>query len=338
MKFVELVKKLGLRGNSQVSGRISMDLFRWLDAKGIEIPGFWRLMLDMLQPVDPLRGSSPLPDIDIAVPFVLKDLDTLHDCVDGAVKCSTNNVAMVRLLLPKRSYDRARHDVDDVTQAITRLLNAKGISVNVEFDEDVVPRTVRDYISSLELSARYQGWLSAQIVKLYAAMTASSTATLIVDSDTLISWQRVWVESHGRQVLMLGQESRPAFFTYASEYLGIESRPRLSFITHHQLMQRDLVRDIFPNGDPDVIRWIRNAQPSDADYSSGGLKVAEYELYGAFLDQLRPERRVYAAWGNATGVRATSGGSLLDPLWSGWALSTSFHHYRSRANTPEDLL
>ena len=61
--------------------------------------------------------------------------------------------------------------------------------------------------------------------------------------------ERTWLTEDGRQVLMFGQKSRDPFFSFANHFLGFESRPRFSFVTHHQLMQIRLLSEIF--GSPD---------------------------------------------------------------------------------------
>lgn len=338
MVSVRFFKWAFLRSNSVLLGRAAMRVFLSIDRKGREVSGLARLVLDMLQPVDPLRGSRNLPAIQVLIPFVLKDIDMLRVCVEGAIRSSKNPVSVVRLITPIRTQHRAPDEFLKATRSIGHFLEDNGIQLSVEFDEDVVPEAVRDYISSLGLPPRYHGWLSAQTVKLFGAMGTRNRATLVIDSDTILSYRRVWVDGGGRQILMVGQESRPSFFNYASEYLKIDSRPRLSFITHHQVMQADMVGEIFPAGARDVIRWIQSAGPRNSDYAEGGLRVAEYELYGAYLDICKPERRVYASWGNTTGVRGDHMiGSPRDHRTS-WALSTSFHHYKSRNNTPEELM
>ena len=336
MDPLQFFKKFLLRRNNNLVGRAAMAGFLLLDKKGKEVSGLWRLVLDMLQPVDPLRKSKNLPEIEILVPFVLKDLEMLKACVEGAVWSSKNSVSVVRLITPLRTKARAQRELDNETSLLRDLLRAQGIQLSVEFDEEVVPEDVRDHIASLALPPRYHGWLSAQTVKLFGAMTAKSCATLVVDSDTLLSFPRVWVDGVGRQVLMMGQESRPSFFDYANEYLKIGRRPRLSFITHHQVMQADIVNQIFPRGSVDIIRWIQDAGIRRSDDSLAELRIAEYEVYGAYLDIFRSDRRVYASWGNSADVRAIDMSSTARALRAGWALSTSFHHYKSRSNTPDE--
>ena len=338
MVGIRILKRILLRSNSNLAGRLAMLGFVHLDKKGIEVPGLLRVMLDTLQPVNPLRGSQDLPEIEILIPFVLKDIEMLKACAEGAVYSSSNTVSMVRLITPYRTKQRAPKELENATLEVRNFLREHGIPLSVEFDEDVVPESVRNHITSLALAPRYHGWLSAQTVKVFGAMGAKSRATLIVDSDTVLTFPRVWVDGLGRQVLMIGQESRPSFFTYASEYLNIRARPRLSYITHHQMMQADILEEIFPRPDVDIIRWIHDAGLTGPDHDSGELRVAEYEIYGAYLDTRRPKRRVYASWGNGTGVRDADLSSTLRTLIGGWALSTSFHHYKSRSNTPDEVM
>ncbi len=336
MHQIQVLKGALLRTNSSILGAISMAGFRVVEMMGRELPGVVRLFLDALQPVDPMRRRPDLPSIEILIPFVLKDLEMLAHSTFAAVLSSRNPVSRVRLVTPERTLERGGLLLKPVREDIVGGLEAQGVLVSFETDEGVVPAVVRNYITELGLAPRYHGWLSAQAVKLMGAWGGQAAATLIVDADTVLTFKRTWLDQQGCQILMIGQESREAFFKYASEYLGISSRPRLSYITHHQLMQRDLLRELFPRGSKDIIRWIAKGRPKNSDSAEGGLRHAEYELYGAFLDNLKRKRRKYATWGNGTGVRQYMSELLIDP--HKWALSTSFHHYKSRNNTPDRLL
>lgn len=334
MAWNSAVKAHLVRSNSGCAGNSSMAVFNAIDALGGEIPGTARVLLDALQPVDPLRSVVSAPEIDILIPFVLKDLEVLGQCAKAAVASCRNPVRRVRLVTPLRTRDRDSLTLDATVSQIQENLSLSGVAVGLEYDEDVVDDHVLATISAYGLVPRYRGWMTAQTVKLSGALNSEASATLVVDSDTLLSHCRTWVDNNGLQLLMIGQESREAFFNYANEFLGLTGRPRLSFVTHHQLMQKSILEEIFPSGASDIVRWLSMAEPKNGDYSEGGLRVAEYELYGAFLDTVRPERRRYATWGNSTGVRNLDSADLVPEPW---ALSTSFHHYRSRDNTPDHL-
>lgn len=336
MGLVDVAKKKLLRSNSQVLGRLGLGLFRQLDSRGIEIPGVARLILDGIQPVDPLRKASSLPSIEIVVPFVLKDLEIVEDCVTHAIEATSNPVRAVRVITPYRTRDSDPSALQDVIHRLEQKFSSDATEFLVEYDEEILHKSILEKINQYGLSARYKGWLTAQLVKVSAALTSETGATLIVDSDTLLTYKRTWIDLSGKQILMIGQESREAFWVFATHFLGIGSRPRLSYITHHQLMQKDILEQIFPRGPESLVAWIEAASPRDSDYVAGGLAIAEYEVYGAYLDNVRPERRVFATWGNGTGRRNAGIGSVAVP--QSWALSTSFHHYKSRNNTPDELL
>lgn len=336
MGLLEVAKAIVLRSNYRALGRLGVGFFTLLDSRGREIPGFLRLVLDAIQPVDPLKNAPILPSIEIAIPFVLKDLEIVEDCVAHAIESSANPVKAVRVVTPYRTRDANPTVLQDILHRLQQKFSSREIDFSVEFDEELLHESVIKKINQYDLSARYKGWLTAQLVKVSAALNSASDATLIVDSDTLLTHKRTWLDSSGTQILMIGQESRPAFWVFTTNFLGFGTRPRLSYITHHQLMQKDILQEIFPRGPESLVAWIEAANPKDSDYGQGGLAIAEYELYGAYLDNIRPDRRVLAAWGNGTGTRSKDGGAVAVP--QSWALSTSFHHYKSRSNTPDELL
>lgn len=83
-----------------------MGIAGYLEESRFGLSGTARLMVDALQPVDPLRTQTGLPSIEIVIPFVLKDLDTLSFSLVGAVSSSRNPISRVVLITPQRTFGR----------------------------------------------------------------------------------------------------------------------------------------------------------------------------------------------------------------------------------------
>ena len=319
-----------LRTNSSLAGKLAMLLFVFFDRRHPGVSGRGRLLLDLCQPANPLQRSSNIPEIAIVIPFVRKDLEVLPNSVAAALSNSLNPVAVITLVTPRRTLVEGKMTVLDIERTVRAALepHLSSVSVLVRHDEDVLGDELVAQISSLGLSPRYRGWCTQQLVKVLAVMQGAPTASLVLDSDTILQYPRVWLGQNAEQVLCIGQECRSVPFLHSSAFLGLSSRPRLSFVTHHQLMQRDVLKEIFPEGKASVGAWLAYANPKESDYASG-LKLNDYETYGAFLAERHPGRVRFASWGNGTGTRDQifqSAGAKPVPTWP---LSISYHHYRS---------
>ena len=77
---------------------------KWLADSHIGLEGKVRLIVDSLQPVDPLWKEKNLPPIEVVIPFVLRDMETLRLCIEGALASSRNPVARVTLITPQRTF------------------------------------------------------------------------------------------------------------------------------------------------------------------------------------------------------------------------------------------
>jgi hypothetical protein len=118
----------------------------------------------------------------------------------------------------------------------------------VRHDEDVLGLRFYSKIANLGLSPRYRGWCTQQLVKVLAVMQEETSASLVVDSDTILNYPHVWLAETGQQLLCIGQECREIPFNDSSSFLNIPFRAKLSFVTHHYLWQREILDEIFPEG------------------------------------------------------------------------------------------
>jgi len=326
----DVAKRLFLRSNFPALGRLGVKSFYMWSRKGRIISGTSRLLLDAIQPVDPLRSVKNPPPINIVMPFVRKDLAMLPHAVAGAVRSSKNPIQRVLLITPDRTFADGAVSGAEIINDILEKVGSDHPSLKIEIrrDEEVLGKRLVEEIQNLGLSPRYNGWVTQQLVKILAVMQSDSVASLVVDSDTVLKFPRVWVDGLGRQALSMGQECRQVPFLHTNKFLNITSRPLLSFVTHHQLMQKDLLQAIFPDGAESVGVWLRFADPKDEDGLTG-FKLNDYEAYGAFIHTHHPERTFLATWGNRSGTRDMLEPGKGESKPQSWPLSVSYHHYRS---------
>jgi len=292
--------------------------------KGSRIPDARvNLLFAATRASNPLRGKSHLPEIDVVIPFVEKDLQTLPLVIEGVSENCSNPISRIRLVTPRLhststpifKHPASKDQWKDVLNTWPAL--------SVEFDDQILGS---DLWSLLKTRAT-NGWNIQQLVKFAAVMSSSERGTLVIDADTVLTQPKTWLDSAGRQLLQIGETIRPFYTRHFLQYFGFSKSVSVGFITHHQLMQRAIVYEMFPNGVEDLSRWFLAAEESP------DLRLSEYDSYGTFLTSQHRPRAALGSWANisASGLSQVlasgSARSMLSRASQSHA-SVSFHSYQ----------
>ena len=175
--------------------------------------------------------------IDVVIPCTKKDLDTLELCIKGIRK----NCRNVRRII---------------------IISDSPLSQNAEwFDEKKFPFTMEDaafylvgcdsvkaqeYLSSPQPRV---GWYFQQLLKLYApfVIPGISSNVLHLDSDTVFLNPVSFVDESGAGLYNPGTEYHMPYFDHISKLVPGVTRiyPEHSGISHHMLLQREPLQDLF---------------------------------------------------------------------------------------------
>lgn len=274
-----------------LSGR-SLDYLSSLVRKK-HLPLETRALISLCQPIDPLRHSRKLPSIELVIPFVEKDLEALPLVLEYAKRNVRNPLARVVLITPKDAQGtRPRFVRDGSTEKLEGLLAAHPDAV-VLYDQDILGAPLLEELNlRFGRGDRNAGWVTQQLIKLSAAMQSESTASLILDSDTVLLTKKTWYTENHRQLLQVANEYHSDFMKHVKMFFGVPKKLRLSFVTHHQLMQRDVVRQMFPEGSQSLLEWWRSSTDPI------GRDLGDYEAYGSYLAHHFPERVAFGSFGN----------------------------------------
>lgn len=252
-----------------------------------------RALISLLQPADPLRNDSSLPGIELVVPFVEKDLEALPLVLEYARKNIRNPISRVVLITPRDAHGQGPRFVKpDSFPQLDDLLR-KNPDIALVHDQDVLGSPI---MKEMEIrfgrGDRNAGWVIQQLIKLSAAMQAESEASLILDSDTLLLTPKTWFGANRKQLLQVANEYHSDFMRHVLSFFGVPKKLRMSFVTHHQLMQRDVVREMFPHGSESLLAWWKSSRDPI------GRDLGDYEAYGSYLAHHYPERVAYGSFGN----------------------------------------
>ncbi|MEI7992643.1 MAG: hypothetical protein WCH93_09460 [Actinomycetota bacterium] len=273
-----------------------------------------RHLVEALQVDDPLASATAvLPPIDLVFVAHPRDADLLDLATEYALATSRNPIARTVIIVPDNFVESG-------------ALRYPTASV-------VAESTVIDPATAEHIRHRFgpaSGWIFQQVLKFRAVLSSSSTACLIVDADTLLLRPRTWLTEPGVQLLAPSLEYwEPYAVHLARMWPNFDARSPLSWVTHHQLMQKDIVSEMFGAGGEGLDTWIALAEPQQPS------PLSEYHSYGAYLFARHRERVGLAQWNNLarprvdfpTIVAPVVGGTMALRLEGRRPHSISFHHY-----------
>lgn len=255
-----------------------------------------------LLPADPLAdplnsGSS----IEIIIPAGPREIDMLHEVVRGATSGVSNPLSGITVVTPEAYVEQTR-------QAL--LHHQQDAKLRVISDEEIVPDDVACLVDRMAPAGR-RSWLWQQVVKWNAVLKSDAANCLILDADTRLTRARQWVRG-GVQVLTPVAENHLPYKLHIDRAFGGSLAPLpISFVSHHQLVQADLLREMLDAlGGPveGQLTWLATIDSREASGAS------EYDTYATWVVRRHPERVALSYWGNALAPRsARLDGFLRDP-------------------------
>lgn len=296
-------------------------LFRLHHRGVIRVSGLWRSVLLEALSNDPMRRQSNLPEIDLVIPFAEKDQELVRLAVLGALNSSRNPIVHVVLVSPNGEASIAA----DLLSSLKADVRDYRATLVVLSDSEVLTEGLARVLSQSDLKARNEGWLRQQLIKFLCVLTSPRKGSLIVDADTVLLSPKTWLSSDGVQVLAPAEWFRGFWTDDVEKFLGVPKRLPFSYITHHQLMQKDIVQSLIGAHGERLADWLETAE----------TVVSEYDSYGSFLETSFPDRVRYCRFGNIeSGNREAVLGLAARPDWlkhlaesSRVANSISLHHY-----------
>ncbi len=282
--------------------RVSLRLAKILKLQ--KLPHSLRHIISLAPPSNPLGGTN-LPTIDIAIPCHTKDFDNLPLIIQGAKASVSNPIGKIILITP---------------QYLSIELQSRFPDCIVSTDESVLGPNLAEIINELVPKER-TGWIIQQVIKFRMAISSEQVATLILDADTVLLSPRIWLDSEGIQVICIADEYHLPYKKHIRRVFGGQTQ-LLSFVTHHQLMQKDFVGEIFGQDGEGLIEWIKLA---DFNESSS---ICEYETYGEWMVKHKPNQIVFAKWNNVA-AKLNSGNSSYAEIVEAYSKysSVSNHSY-----------
>ena len=287
--MLRLMRRILHNSNSRLLGALTRKGLVAIERVTAQPPnGFLRSLASVSQPIDPLVRSRSLPEISVVIPFVEKDLATLEMAVLAAGQTIRNPVSEIVIATPRAPEGEGPAFEKAESFALLAGVIDRHPEVSLAFDEDIVGETFLSLLQENGLSL--DGWSKQQILKFKAVLGAKSAATLVLDSDTVLLTEKTWFSKDEKQILQFSEEFHRPYRNLMKDWIGLVPSLPVSFVTHHQLMQKEFVSEIF-SGDEAFLSWCRLAK-------TPGNKMSEYETYGHYVVENHPTRVEFASWSN----------------------------------------
>lgn len=241
-------------------------------------------------PVDPLAAVGAPDPIDVLVPCHPKDLPTARVAVASVLRHLAGVVRELMVVVP---------DETDPPEWLRRG------HVHLRRDSDLLDGAFG--VGGRDRRALTDGFRHQMAVK-WAGPLVSMHPTLVLDADTVLLRPRTWLVA-GVQVLDCRAKHQPAFDRHSSRYLGTSYGRMPSFVTHHQLLQPDLLSEVLD------AEGGRIAPGSLARWLEAGAddRPSEYQVYGAAAVSRHRDRVRPARWANTTFKTEHVGTGVLPP-------------------------
>jgi hypothetical protein len=234
------------------------------------------------------RAGHFSKQIDLVIVSTSKDFDILVHSVKHAVKAlSDYHVNFVKIIVPNRDVEQCE-----------RLFSNSQNHILVVNEEDLVPE---DQFAKL---THYFGgrntWVLQQLLKVQAVLSSESDAILILDSDTILLRRRPWFDRQGKQLLMPTYEYNRFYYEFLNKIKVSEVVPKYSLISHHMIMQPLLFREIMSFLDIHELSELIEIVCKNAELTIQSPICLEYELYGQYLINYKPNSYFFGKWANLT--------------------------------------
>lgn len=232
--------------------------------------------------------------IDVVIPIIEKDLDTLPLCIEGVRRCITNRIAQMHLIAP-------------VTPKIAEA--AKHLGVKLVDENTILGYGVADINIVTTTGQNRSGWIFQQLLKL-AGNVGESRYFLVIDADHILLRPHTMVDKHHRLVMYQSREYNAPYYACLRRLLGIDSPDTLSYVAHKMIFDRQsleqMKREIESRNPQLGSRWDEIIiRALDLTTQSS---FSEYETYGHYITA---DSKILLPWRQKT-LRKEANGTMAD--------------------------
>ena len=271
-------------------------------------------------------GKNPLGQenhhqtpIEVFIPCTAKDFDLLPLAIHGVRQHCQNEISRITVVTKEE-------DINPILPLISNL------EVTVASENDLMDQGMLSAVNDLIPESR-RGWVMKQILSFYCSSNSSSSASLILDADTILLKPRTFIKGQLQILFPVGEYNQYDQITTQKTWPNALSCG-ISFTAHHLVIQRDLINNMLSEWGTrkkTLEKWLKSTN------AEKWLPLSDMHAYGTWTLNNHPSRIRFARWGNKRVSRArlpigrnsTSPENFLDLASKQYpkSYSISLHHY-----------
>lgn len=231
-----------------------------------------------------------------------KDFDMLIFTIPAGIEALGSYYGgEIQVVVPNRSVEDCRK----------KLLILERDDISVVPEEQYIDEFHRSMLKT-KFNNRY-GWALQQFLKVSQVEQTSMDAVLILDADTILIHPRKWFDTDSKQILFPSWEFNPPYYKILSNNTIGSETPKYTFVTHHMLMQRNLLLEAMTKFGAGDVHNLVEIIVSKASGEESAFCI-EYELYGQYLMDYRPDAFFLERWSNRRIPRSAISGLTLEDI------------------------
>lgn len=275
--IVDLAVKFLRTSQRQKRHPLSRVFLQMTNVKSKKIADYSRRLVEASLPSNPLANHNEVPSISVVIPVARKDYSRINLTIEKILETSLNPICEITVI-----YTDDKPPVDQFDD----------VSIQVLPESVFIPRELEKLVN--DFLPERQGWVRQQLLKFLGVEQSASEATLVCDSDTFLTEKRLWVDIHGVQQLQVSHEYSDEYQSHFEKAFDKKdsSLAKISFVTHHQIMQKRIIREMFGPRLEGLSRWLRLANHTSMS------PISEYHCYGHYISRQYPEKCVLSQWNN----------------------------------------
>jgi uncharacterized protein Usg len=226
-----------------------------------------------------LISGEANPSIDLIWIAERKDFETLTLSIKSAIRHTLNPVNSITVIVPETQITECREHINKQDSKF---------EVKIISESEIIPLVMIDKIKS-RFPEKF-GWILQQFLKLESVQNSKSAGVLIVDADTILLEDRLWLDQDLNQILMTAPWQHKPYFSFLRKLGLITGKSRYSFVTHHMLMQPQVLQEaIHYSRFKNMRRFIEFLLEELNDSNITGFSI-DYEFYGNYFYTKFPDK------------------------------------------------
>jgi hypothetical protein len=240
-----------------------------------------------------------LPVIELIINSERKDFRNLCEVITYAITNSVNPIEKTTVAVPASQVSECR----EVLSGIVKTHRIEVLSEDL-FLTDSIREKLRNTFGK-----RY-GWALQQFLTIDRVLKSDYKGVLQVNSDTILLRPTQWIDSEGRQPILVSTEYHLPYYVFLHS-LNMEF-PVLtdSHITHHMLFQPEIFKEILRKSSVETLEKLVDFTIANAQVNADSPICVEFELYALGALRYFPERITLAKFGNINYPRRANSSSI----------------------------